>query len=122
MTIIRWILFIPFGLLAAILGSYAGLLGGKMFGDFISFTTSGCFGALAFIFVGFKVAPLKNLFVKNTLIVCTVVMGVLSGIGSLLGDDKLKCATGFSMALVALWFIVVSPAEFNKLVHGEASK
>ena len=109
----RWLLFVPAGFIAAVVASVLGTVAGNQFSEFIGFSTSGALGAAAFIMVGMWVAPRKNNAVKWTLISVSTVFGILSAVGSMLGDDKLKVATGVSMAVISLGFAKLSPDEIR---------
>lgn len=105
MTILRWILFIPAGVLAGVIASALFRMGAFIFPDIIEFLVSGAAGAAGMIVAGLYVAPKKCAAVKWTLISLAVILGVLSVAGSLLaGDDKLEAAIGISMVIVALGF------------------
>ena len=103
MTILRWILFIPAGMLAGVIASALFRMGAFMFPDIVGLLVSGAGGAAGMIMTGLYVAPKKSAIVKWTMISLAFILGVLSAAGSLLaGDDKLQAAIGISMVLVAL--------------------
>lgn len=111
--VIRWLFFLPAAFVAAVVASALFTIGGRIFSEFIALSTGGAMGAVAFIMAGLWVAPKKNNAVKWTLIAISTVLGVLSAAGSMLGEDKLKAATGVCMALVSLGFAKMSPHEIT---------
>ena len=111
LTVLRWIAFLPAGFAAAVIaGALFGFVGAR-FSEFIGFTTSGAISAGAFIYVGLVVAPKRNNIVKWTLIVPSVLFGIVSAIGDAQGDDKLRMSIGISMALCSLAFAAMPAAE-----------
>lgn len=115
MTILRWILFIPAGLLAGLVASALFRMGAFMLPDIAEFFASGAGGAAGMIMAGLYVAPKKCSAVKWTMIALAVIFGLVSAAGSLLaGDDKLQAAIGISMVLVALGF---SATPANELLE-----
>lgn len=110
MNFLRWVIYIPCGFMAALVGGWVGTAGAR-FSEFVGFTTSGAFSAAAFIFVGLVVAPKRTNIVKWTLIIPSCLLGVLSAIGKFIGEDKLRMSIGISMAIFSLAFAGVSAKE-----------
>lgn len=110
LTVLRWIAFLPAGLAAAVFaGTLFGFVGAR-FSEFIGFITSGAISAGAFIYVGLIVAPKRNNIVKWTLIIPSVLFGIVSAIGETQSGDKLRMSIGISMAVCSLAFAAM-PAE-----------
>lgn len=101
LNVLRWIAFIPAAFVASVIGSFFGTLTGGQVSEFIGFTTSGAFAALAFVIAGLLVAPIQTRSVKWVLIALSASLGAVSAYGSWLGDDRLKVATGLTMLFVS---------------------
>jgi len=112
MTIaLRWIAYLPAGFAAAIIaGPLFGFVGSR-FGEFIGFTTYGAMSASAFIYLGLLVAPKRSNLVKWTLIVPSVLFGIISVISDAQGDDKLKMSIGVSMVVCSIAFAAIPAVE-----------
>jgi len=118
LTILRWIAFLPAAFVASILVGTGFYWVGTFFGEFYSYVMCGAGGAGAFIAVGLFVSPKRNNAVKWTLIVLSVLIGVLGAVAVALGDDdKLKMAEGISMAIFSLVFAYMPADEVAKLVR-----
>jgi hypothetical protein len=103
MKTIRWIFFIPVGILAGVLASAAFRFGTFMFPEIIRLLVCGATGAGSMIFAGLYVAPVRCATVKWTLVVLAIVLGVLSVLGTIIGGrDKLEVAIGIATVLTAL--------------------
>lgn len=114
---VRWVLFLPAALVlvASVVASALGNLAGGQLSEFIGFATSGAMGAAALIVAGLWTAPRPTNVVKWTLISISTALGVLSAIGTMFGDDKLKVTTGLCMAIVSLGFSKVPPRESRRM-------
>ena len=111
LTVLRWIAFLPAGFAAAVVaGALFGFVGAR-FSEFIGFTTSGAISAGAFIYVGLTVAPKRNNIVKWTLIIPSILFGIVSALGDAQGDDKLRMSIGISMAVCSLAFAAMPVDE-----------
>ncbi len=103
MKTIRWILFIPAGIVAGVLASAAFRFGAFMFPEIIRLIVCGAAGAGGMILAGLYVAPVRCAPVKWTLVVLAIVIGVISALGSLLGErDNLEAAIGIATVITAL--------------------
>ncbi len=124
MRILRWVLFLPAGIVASILASYVLRMGAFMFPEIARLLVSGFGGAAGLILGGLYVAPVRHPAVKWGLIIVAVTLGVISALGSLLaGDDKLEAAIGISMVIVALGFARVKTVEIiANAEQGDESK
>lgn len=116
MTVLRWIAFIPAGFVAAIIAGFLGNFGASIFPGitWIAWSTSGAFSTAVFIFVGLKVAPRRNRIAKWTLIILTLILGLIAGLGSLLGDQPVSVFCGVAMILVSIGFMSINPEEIAK--------
>jgi hypothetical protein len=110
-TVLRWLLFLPAAFVASVIGGFLGTLGGARFSEFIGFTTSGAFSAFAFVMTGMTVAPKRTRTVKWVLIIISALLGIVSAVGSWLGEDRLKMAIGISMVLSSFIFAAVPHDE-----------
>jgi uncharacterized membrane protein YfcA len=112
MTILRWIAFIPAGIISSVIASALFGMSAFMFPDFVSYFVTGASGAIGLIIGGLYVAPKRNTAVKNTMIVLTVILGVLSTAGSLIaGENMQRVSNGIFMVLFALFFLIIPANE-----------
>jgi hypothetical protein len=109
--VLRWLAFIPSGFFAAVIAGVLTNLGANFFLriTWIAWSTSGAFSAAAFILVGLKVAPTCNRTAKWSLIIPSLLFGVISGLGSLLGDDPVSVLCGVAMIAVSIGFMGMKP-------------
>jgi hypothetical protein len=64
------------------------------FPEWISWGVSGAFSGAGFMLTGFKIAPRITKTVKWILIVIVVLIGLMSTIGSLIGENKIAALAG----------------------------
>ncbi|HMP77493.1 MAG TPA: hypothetical protein PKE12_14445 [Kiritimatiellia bacterium] len=120
MTVLRWILFLPASFVGGVLASSLLRMGAFIFPEIIRLLVCGAGGAAGMVCCGLYVAPRKTQAVKWILIVLAALLGLLSGLGSLLaGEDKLEAAIGISMLLTALAFSGVKPEEITRTAQPE---
>lgn len=111
LIVCRWIFFIPIAIFSSFIVNIVVSFVAKFIPfEFISYIINGIFAAIALIMVGLKIAPKVNNLVKWSLISVTGMIGILSAIGSLIGDDKIASLTGIFMLLISLLIITI-PAE-----------
>ncbi|MDO9541004.1 MAG: hypothetical protein Q7J98_01605 [Kiritimatiellia bacterium] len=112
MTALRWVLFVPAGILAGVLAGTLFRMGSFIFPDIVKFIMCGAGSAAGMVMAGLYVAPKKCPAVKWTMIVLAVILGALSALGSILGaGDKLEAVIGISMVVVALAFSAMPAHE-----------
>jgi hypothetical protein len=114
MTALRWLLFIPLAFAASILAGAIGYWFGNFFivryfgfdhliGQVFVWTVSGLGSGLALIFVGMKIAPLRNNKVKWTLVIITMTLGIVSALGGFFGGhNKAVALAGVVMVFIAI--------------------
>lgn len=106
MTILRWILFLPAAFIVSImLGGLINFVSQSLFPEWISWASSGAFSGMGFIMTGLKVAPRVTKTVKWSLIIIVGLLGFLSVIGSLIGDNKIAALAGVVMVFIAISFV-----------------
>ena len=114
MTIVRWLLFIPAAfVVAVIVGALMNFVSQIFFPEWISWCISGAFSGAGFMLTGFKVAPRITRTVKWILILIVGVIGLMSAIGSLIGENKTAVLAGAIMVVIAVSFIGKSIDEIS---------
>jgi len=120
-TALRWLFFIPLAFVASLLaGVFAYWFGTFMIvryydlydiGEVIAWFGSGLGSGFAFIFVGMRIAPIKNNKVKWTLVAITMTLGIISAIGGFFGGgNHVVGLAGVAMVLIA-YAAARSPVE-----------
>lgn len=105
MAIFRWIIFLPAAFIVSILiGAMMKFAAQVYFPEWISWGVSGAFSGVAFMLTGFRIAPRITKMVKWTLIVIVGMIGLMSAIGSLIGENKIGALAGAIMVVVAFLF------------------
>lgn len=118
MRIIRLIFFIPIAFTASVLvGSLIKSVAESRFPQLISWSVSGAFSAITLLIVGFIVAPQVSKIIKWLLISVTAIFGLMSTIGSLMGEDKSSAAAGVSMIFISSMFINKSTEELSRIKY-----
>jgi hypothetical protein len=113
MTALRWLSFIPLAFGASLLAGLVGYWFGNFFvaryfdlgdlGQATAWIVSGFGSGFAFIFVGMKIAPLRNNKVKWTLVAILLTLGTISAIGGYFGgDNQLVALAGVVMVLTGI--------------------
>lgn len=103
MSALRWIIFIPAGLLCGTVASAAVHFGSFMFPEFVGYILSGAFGVVAMIMAGIYVAPVKCEAAKWILVILALTLGILATVGPFLtGENELTVAMGISMIITAI--------------------
>jgi len=108
MNFIRWIAFIPGGLLLGTFASLVGTWGGSWFPEFIQDILCGFFGASGTIIGGFMIAPARHPAVKWIMIILCLLVGVLSILGALAphGEPKgIFIGASVLIAAICLGFV-----------------
>ena len=106
MTIVRWILFIPAAFIVAVLvGALTNIVFQSLFPEWISWGVSGIFSGFGFMLAGFKIAPKITKAVKWALIAIVGLLGLISSIGSLIGENKVAVMAGAFMVIIAILFM-----------------
>ena len=122
MTALRWLSFIPLAFVASLLAGLAGYWFGSFFvvryfdlgnfGQATAWIVSGLGSGFAFIFVGMKIAPLRNNKVKWTLVVILSALGTISAIGGyFVGDNQLAALAGVVMVLAGIGAARMPPEQ-----------
>jgi len=119
MRTFRWIVFIPAAIAASVLAGVMGTVASKMASSpvWITWFVSGGMSGAALMITGLRVAPRANAVVKWALIILLLSLGLLSGLGSLLGQEPIRVMTGVAMVLVGLACIKTSPSELSGETH-----
>lgn len=119
LVVLRWVAFIPGGILIGTLASFAGTWGTLWFPEFIQNAACGGFGAVGTIAGGLYIAPKPHPLVKWTMILLCLAIGALSILGGMITpDDKSKgLVTGISVILFSLCYCGIPTRE---LTHSDA--
>jgi len=104
---------VPIAIIASILAGCVGFYLGRFWSgmEWMSWASGGALSAVAFLYVGMKIAPRKTKTGKWTMIGIVVVIGLLSGVGSILGDKPISALSGLAMIVVGLAFSGTTPEE-----------
>jgi hypothetical protein len=103
MNPLRWIIFIPAGLLCGTIVSAAVHFSSFMFPEFVGYMLSGAFGVAAMIMAGIYVAPVKSEAAKWILVILAMTLGILSTVGPFItGENELTVVMGISMIITAI--------------------
>jgi hypothetical protein len=128
MTALRWLSFIPLAFAASMLAGAVGywfvefsavrFFGLEESGRAIAWIGSGLGSGLAFIFVGMKIAPLRNNKVKWTLVTIVMAFGTISAVGEFFGgDNKVAALAGVVMVFTGISAARMPVEEFIALMH-----
>jgi len=119
MTVLRWMLFLPGGLLAGVLlSSLPHILNIGILYDLepIKYLVSGVFGSVGTIYIGLKVAPEKTDRVKLILCVTLILLCVLAISGILASKNAIEwrpVAPIFAIVIAAI--LIKTPVSNLKL-------
>ena len=122
LTVLRWIVFLPAAFIASVIAGLFMRMAGGFYSEFMAFVFCGAFSGAAFIAVGLFVAPVRSELLKWILIIITILCGVADTYDKAHGDDKLKMATGISMVLFSLIFILLPADVIAKIVKDANSR
>jgi hypothetical protein len=91
---------------------------GQVSGQALVWIASGLGSGLAFIFVGMKIAPLRNNKVKWTLVTIAIAFGTISAIGEFFGgDNKVVALAGVVMVMIGIGAARMPVEEFITLMQ-----
>ena len=116
LTIARWIVFLPGGLLAGIIASALIKFGACWFPEVIQDLACGAFGVVGTIVGGLYIAPVKHSAVKWSMILVCFLIGGLTLLGGIVNpDDRWKgLALGISSLGMTIAYCFVPTEELTR--------
>lgn len=111
---IRWIAFVPVAIVAsAFLSGIFAFVGSALFQE-LGPVIGGLVAAVSLITLGFKIAPRKTVAVKWILIICCMIIGALSTLGSIFAGKGDLAFLGAVMTVSSLMFVRRSPEQMSR--------